>query len=529
MDTKYFRSRVEGSILATAQKFSSTFAADAIKKIFGEEETKQYDLKFLVANLTDEGNNGNGFFFKRDLLVAKHTTARLKPFNLNHQEKNIIGVIFDSALASTDSNGNVLEILEVGKEIKINSEDGTFIYPENLKTLSALVGVALYGLVAPDEVQNIISRVDAGEKVDVSMEAWHQGWDFMFLNEETGKCREVQRTKANRHLDDFINRVVGNERICKLPHGESFIFGGIGQVKSGACPNSVVLTVASNLDRENVMGDSIFRMSDLRQLEAASIEPLDKDHNSKGVRLEMNDKIDPKGGVQAPESATVQHSTVLKEDVSLASALAQTSQDLGAVRSERNQANDRIKELEGQIKSEDAKHKKEMDDTKEEKSKVELEKEKLKKANSGYANLISVMTKHPDLKLGNDLISVASSLAEFDDESLKSHIAKLVESQKKANEELASVRRKAMAEALGLSENATDEEVGTVQAKLKAIASSPGMPTNHRPAAPVVDEKAESEEEKKTKAAKEAASQNGTKSGPKIIAVNRETGHKVTV
>lgn len=519
----FHRTPIAGKVIATAEQFTNTFAFDRVNEIFGKEAARQYDLRFLIVNLTDEGANANAFFLKRDLLVSKHQSARLKPFNLNHEERNIIGVMFDTAIADQDGN-----ILELGKDITINSETGEFNYPDSVKKVCALAGVALFGLVAPDEVQDIVNRVEAGEKIDVSMEAWHHTWDFMLVNEATGQCKEVKRTKANRHLDNFINKTVGNERVCKLPDEESFVFGGIGRVSKGACPNSVVLAVASCIDSDNVVGDSIFRPSDIRQLEAASIEPTDEDLNPKGEDETMSAEDKNKAGVQTPPAPASPQPAQAKEDSSMAEVLKQTSGDLGEARAELKVANEKATKLQQDMEKAAENHKNEKEQLETAKTELETKNAELTKANQGYKNLMKVMTENPDLELGSDLEVVASSLAELDEAGLNKHIESLKAAKTKADEEKKEIERKATIAALGLKDDATDEDIEKARASVKAKGSEPEMPTQHRPAAPVTDEKPDGEGEGEGgEAGKETASDKGDT--PNISVKSETTGKMVTV
>ena len=486
---KRYRDSLNGHMISIA-KTSELSDFGNPKKFFGEESDNQYDLKFAIINLTDEGDNSNAFWFTRETLVAKHQTARLKPFNMQHNQKDIIGVIYDTAVVDQDG-----KILELGTDIELNEETGTFKFDESVTKVSVYAACALYTLVAPDEVEDICLKVEKGEDVPVSMECWYYDWDYMFKDVESGKAGKVARQKENAYLDDMINNVIGGKKICKLPDIEGFIFGGVGQVTKGACPNSIVLAVAGDIHSENVIGDSAFSDSGIKLMqEAANITRIDdskNDSNSlKGESKEMGDQNTPNTPMPIPvvdTSALANQTDNKKLSEDYVSDLASASSQLGTATSKIEQLEKSIEKTTSDYATEKASLEAKIQEFETSKAKLDEEIANLKKVNSGLSNLVNVIDADKEVEFDAPLIDVAKDLELKDEAAVKEFIDKKKEDKKKKKEEQLATARKIKIETLGLAETATDEDI---QKEIAAISANKNKqpPTMHRVAAPNADQ-----------------------------------------
>lgn len=503
MLTEFHRSRIDGNIIGTSKSnLFKSFASG--ESIFGEKASDQYDLNFIVGVLTSEKDNKNGFYLKRDILVAKHASARLKPFNLNHKERNIIGVMFDTALADQDNN-----ILTLGKDIIIK-DDGALQYPDNIK-LRVLFAAALYNLVAPEEVEDIISKIESGERVDVSMEAWYKGHDYILID-SSGNEKFVERSKSTKYLDDFINKSIGSERVCKVPRDDDFIFGGVGQVSSGACPDSVILAVAGIIDSENVSGDSVFNKAKIVAMKEAASN--------------IENRVDKKQERENEKMGAENKETDNQDKVVL--ALSEANINIGKLNQQVETANEKAakfaSDLEIANKAKDdaisalASYKTQSES---EKAKLLDEKSATEKVLSGYKNLVTAAFEIQKSISGfmfkfDEIDSVVASLSVLDPDGVKSYVDKIVAAHKDKEESDKKAALKAQASLLGLPESSTEEDIQKTVASLKASVAQPA-PSNSRPAAPIPD----------GGVSKEVAAEK--KAGPKIVVTDRETGKTVTV
>lgn len=494
-----FRTPLHGYFLGLAKKNSTTDFGDP-KKFFGDETDNQYDLEFVTANLTDEQDNSNAFWFTRELLVVKHQTARLKPFNLQHNAKEIIGVIYDSAVVETvDDKFN--RILIVGEDIKIDSETGELKFDESIKgKVSAYVACALYNMVAPDEVADIVAKVEKGEKVPVSMECWYQKWDYIFKDIATGGHSLVKRRKETAYLDEMVGKVIDGKKICKIPESAGFIFGGIGQVDKGACPNSVILAVARDLHSENVIGDSAFTDNGIKLLQEAATANKSDDktqdtNSSKGEETPMSDTTTatkPAETTQQPPAAASagQGGDTTRQDV--VTALATASTQLGQANVKIDGLNTTVEELKKAQAELKADLDKQIETLKGEKATLETKVAELAKANKGFANLVYLLENEKELQF-TSLSEIATKLQDMDEAQVKEFAAKKKEDEKKALEEKKKVEKAAKIEALGLEANATDEDIEKATAALKAGRGSAPPPSAHRVGAPAKDETTQTE------------------------------------
>ena len=514
---KYMRQVLHGAAIPCA-----SFAGDGvhtefgdIRKVFGSESGNQYDLQFIKAGLTNEGSNNNSFFFPPELLVAKHVTARLKPFNLKHKETDIIGVIFDSAIADHENR-----ILDLNSGDIVITENGKLeIGADVVRPLQVMVACALFGLVYPEEVNQIVSRVEAGEKVDVSMECWYRDFDFLLENAETQEKRFLKRNSENAYLDDMIGAQVGEEFVRRVPNIEGFLFGGIGQVSKGACPDSVIVAVASDFNNENVIGDSAFSSSGIELIKTFAAESVSSEIEKSISEdfIKGAESMDPKKKTEEEETSlsvqAVKTEGSLKEHLE---TISMQASKLGVLENKNEELANKVLVLETQVAEANKASEETADAENKELTKVNAELVDAKKQLRGFANLVTILENHSELAtdLGESMSEVAVLLQDKDDESLKSFIETREKAKAAKDENEKEIARKAKTIALGLSEDASEEDIAAAQTKAIAALKGSEAPNGDKPGAPLNDEEP----------SKEDADDKGKPEEAKIVMTDSETG-----
>lgn len=192
------------------------------------------DLGYVLAVLTTEGANKNGDFFGRSELLKAQKTPILKPMNLEHDKNRIVGVIYDSRVATSDDHAvipdSAIEIQQDG-ELKLSAE-----YDD--REIEILVAIAIYRYNFPEVYENIVTAAANGGAVLFSMETWYTDYSYIVGS------KTVKRDKTTAYLDKQINKTVGQDRVLRFMH--NLTFGGIAKVDTPAQPKSIMLAAAKN-------------------------------------------------------------------------------------------------------------------------------------------------------------------------------------------------------------------------------------------------------------------------------------------
>ena len=119
------------------------------------------DLQYFTAIFVSSGENLNhAFFLPSEIISAKETIAS-KALDIEHEEDEIIGHIYDYAF--TDKKGNKLDVKELANEEKAD-QDKTEMH------------VVIAGIIYKSRFPNISKEVADG-KWKVSMECYFHNYD----------------------------------------------------------------------------------------------------------------------------------------------------------------------------------------------------------------------------------------------------------------------------------------------------------------------------------------------------------------
>ena len=197
----------------------------------------QPDLYCLDTILVSTGWNKNDDVFDRAEIWNARSSPEDKPFNYEHNEKDIIG--------------HITANFPVNENYEILTEDLTI---DNLPSIFHLrTSAVLYKHWSDAELQKrmdkIIAEIPKGEWY-VSMEALFNNFDYAIIDTKTKAQKVVSRNYETafltKHLRSFGgDGVYQNLQVGRLLRG--ITFSGKGLVRKPANPNSIILTNASAL------------------------------------------------------------------------------------------------------------------------------------------------------------------------------------------------------------------------------------------------------------------------------------------
>jgi hypothetical protein len=232
-------------------------AASSIIKL-PEEKDKQPDLLYFSAIFVSSGENLNHAYFLPNELVQAEGTIVNKALDVEHNENEIIGHLYDRAFI--DKDGNRLELADLKEKANtIDTED---------------VHVAIAGVIYKNRFPNLASEVS--EKTwRVSMECYYQDYDIkvgdLIIDKQEAEVLGVACKKQNifgktaKVIKGGVK--VAEGAVTRVLRG--IIFSGCGIVKNPANPPSVILETANN-NSGSVMNQDEIIVLDYDKLEKSN-------------------------------------------------------------------------------------------------------------------------------------------------------------------------------------------------------------------------------------------------------------------
>lgn len=192
------------------------------------ENKNQMDLHYLKSILVTTGwNKNDDVFDKAEVWTARNTPSD-KPFNYEHDQKQIIGHITGSKVI--DEEGNDVEegisVDELPKKFHILTSAVLYKFWEDPKK--------------QEEMNDIISGM-ANNKWFVSMEALFNNFDYAMDDGDTAKV--VARNEKTAFLTKHLRAYGGNGIFNNIKIGrvlKNIVFSGKGLVRKPANPESVI-------------------------------------------------------------------------------------------------------------------------------------------------------------------------------------------------------------------------------------------------------------------------------------------------
>lgn len=192
------------------------------------ENKNQMDLHYLKSILVTTGwNKNDDVFDKAEVWTARNTPSD-KPFNYEHDQKQIIGHITGSKVIDEDGNdvAEGVSVDELPKKFHILTSAVLYKFWEDPKK--------------QEEMNDIISGI-ANNKWFVSMEALFNNFDYAMDDGVTAKviARNEKTAFLTKHLRAYGgNGVFNNIKIGRVL--KNIVFSGKGLVRKPANPESII-------------------------------------------------------------------------------------------------------------------------------------------------------------------------------------------------------------------------------------------------------------------------------------------------
>lgn len=303
--------------------------ASSIKDRYGFELKPQMDLLYVRSCLVSAGqsvgvNDNDDIFTREEAWAARHTPV-LKPFNWQHEDKDIVGVMYTVQARSLDG-----EVLDVNSDTVPDCDFDLF------------VEAAIFRLIHEDRANEIEARAKSGS-LFVSMEAWFDDYSYGFFDKDSGLRKTVSRTQNTSFLDTHL-RANSGAGVYRDPESSqdvrigrvlrSITFGGCGFVDRPANKRSKIEEVEPMIsfaeqDAESQVEKLLKMVLDSQGREIVTQE------------VTMNTQGNSQGNISPEEVTAAVDSALDKRERAAAEAQAQASLETRA-----SQAEERSEELE---------------------------------------------------------------------------------------------------------------------------------------------------------------------------------------
>ena len=239
----YARERQDGLENAIVQNTSLAFETSVKlvddEKIIGKAlshflakgtNENQIDLHYLKSVLVTAGWNLNDDVFSVASLWASRHTPEDKPFNLEHNEKDIIGHITSNYVIDAEGNeiADATEIDSLPPVIQIVTNAVLYAHWDNPEL--------------EQRMAKIIAEIVKGEYF-VSMECLFNDFDYALTSLDDGTQKVVARSEQSCFLTKHLRAYGGKGQFDRYKIGralKNIVFSGKGLVKRPANPKSTI-------------------------------------------------------------------------------------------------------------------------------------------------------------------------------------------------------------------------------------------------------------------------------------------------
>ena len=229
------------------QKETASLKEKASKVIeLPEGNKKQPDLLYFSAIFVSSGENLNHAYFLGSELVAAENTIINKALDVEHNEEEIIGHIYERAYINKD--GKALSLSELSS-METASQDNQEMH------------IAIAGIIYKSRFPYIAQEV-ADSKWKVSMECFFQNYDVkigdLILDRKEAEVLglAVQNESMLGRMAKVIKdkKEIANGKITRVLR--NICFSGCGIVKNPANPPSVILETAKEKSKSEVTDEN---------------------------------------------------------------------------------------------------------------------------------------------------------------------------------------------------------------------------------------------------------------------------------
>jgi hypothetical protein len=216
----------------TSDKFKSV--ASVVKAKYGFDLKPQMDLLYVRSCMVTANVNDNDDSFIRDELWKARHTPVLKPVNWQHNDKDIVGVIYSVEARTLD-----------GTLINFDQEEA----PD--EHFELITEAAVFKLIHPERSSEIKDRFTKAN-LFVSMEAWFDDYDYGVVGDDGYVDKVLKRSAETSFLDSSLKAHGGkgiyeDMRVSRVLR--SITFGGYGFVDNPANKRSHIFNV-EDLDKK---------------------------------------------------------------------------------------------------------------------------------------------------------------------------------------------------------------------------------------------------------------------------------------
>lgn len=302
--------------------------ASSIKDKYGFDLKPQMDLLYLQSCLVSAGarigvNDNDDIFTREEAWAARHTPV-LKPFNWQHIDKDILGVIY--TVQAKDVSGNILDI----------NDDNVPDVDFDLWTEAAI-----FKLIHADRAREIEHR-SKSDNLFVSMEAWFDDYSYGLYNDK-GLAKVLLRNENTGYLDKHL-RASGGSGKFRDPDTDqevrigrvlrSITFGGCGLVDSPANKRSTIKSV-----------EPMLNYSAMNDVESVLLKVLESDNNNMlQEEFLMNAQATSQGTIKPEEIKTAVASALEEREL-----IAAKARDEATLKARASQAEAKSDELEAKV------------------------------------------------------------------------------------------------------------------------------------------------------------------------------------
>ena len=247
-----------------------------------KEGEKQIDLQYFSAVFVSSGANLNHAYFLPSELVKAENTIVNKAMDIEHNESEVVGHIYERAFMDKEGNRLELEELASMETAGLDNQD---------------MHIVIAGIVYKNRFPDLAKEVAEG-KWSVSMETYFRDYDVkvgeLIINR---KEAEVLGLATNDNVFGRLAKVIKNKaeiatgKIDRVLRGINF--SGCGFVKNPANPPSVILeTAADKGNKTDVNAKPIILNYDLLKEDTNNVTSNNTDSiNLEKSELQYNDTI----------------------------------------------------------------------------------------------------------------------------------------------------------------------------------------------------------------------------------------------
>lgn len=220
-------------------------AASVIK--LPDKSNKQPDLQYFSALFVSSGTNLNQAHFLPSELVLASGSIISKAVDVEHEEAEIIGHIYDYAFV--DKDGNKLDLQELANMEKASLDTSD-------------MHILIAGIIYKSRFPNIAKEVSENQW-KVSMEAYYQSYDVKVGNLILDKKEADLLGFPTEKSSAFGTMVKVVKKSVEIASGKAarvlrgICFSGVGIVKNPANPPSVILETAAKKLDDNINSDDV--------------------------------------------------------------------------------------------------------------------------------------------------------------------------------------------------------------------------------------------------------------------------------